>query len=64
MCYNSSPYETCFSMPNNNVIKQELITYKVENNMLRKIITTRTFTKNDYTDSQSIETLCAVDNNK
>lgn len=55
-----SPYTTCFSLPGNGIVKQELITYEIKDGMLRKITTVRDFTDDDYDDSQTIEPLCAV----
>lgn len=56
----SSPYDTMFVMPSEGVIKQELITYKVVNGMLKKITVTRRFFNDDYIDNETIEPLCQV----
>jgi hypothetical protein len=56
----SSPYDTMFVMPSEGVLKQELITYKIVNGMLKKITVTRKFFNNDYLDNETIEPLCQV----
>lgn len=59
---NESPYTTCFSLPREGIIKQELITYEVKDGILRKITTVREFSSNDYDDHQVIEPLYRVGN--
>jgi hypothetical protein len=56
----SSPHDTMFVMPSEGVLKQELITYKIVNGMLKKITVTRKFFNNDYLDNETIEPLCQV----
>ena len=56
----SSPYDTMFVMPSEGVLKQELITYKIVDGMLKKITVTRRFFNNDYLDNQTIEPLCQI----
>lgn len=55
-----SPYKTCFDLPREGIIKQELITYEVKDGMLRKVTTVREFASDDYSDHQITEPLCKV----
>ena len=52
------PFVSAFENDTTGVVKQELITYRVKDGMLRKEVTTRQFsTGGDYHDSQSISPL-------
>ena len=52
------PFVSAFESDTTGVIKQELITYRVVDGMLRKETTTRQFSgNNDYYDSQTVEPL-------
>jgi hypothetical protein len=52
------PFVSAFEADTTGVVKQELITYRVKDGMLRKEVTTRQFsTGGDYHDSQSISPL-------
>tara|TARA_A200000159_G_scaffold141694_1_gene144721 strand:- start:373 stop:579 length:207 start_codon:yes stop_codon:yes gene_type:complete len=53
------PFVSAFESDTTGVVKQELITYRVKDGMLRKEVTTRTFQSNgnDYHDSQTVEPL-------
>ena len=55
-----SPYDVMFKSPSDGVLSQELITYKVENGMLKKIIVTRKFYNEDYVDTQTVEPICQI----
>ena len=56
----SSPYDSFLSEPNEGVILQELITYRIDNGMLKKITIARQFFEDDYVDTQTVEPLCQV----
>lgn len=52
-----SPYKTFMETNNENIVRQELITYEKSNAGLRKIIVTRQFVGEDYTDTRTCITL-------
>lgn len=56
------PLVSAFEADTQGVIKQELITYRVKDGMLRKEITVRKFqaTGSDWHDSSSVEPLAEV----
>ena len=52
------PFVSAFESDTTGVVKQELITYRVKDGMLRKEVTTRQFSSGgDYHDSQSVSPL-------
>ena len=52
------PFVSAFESDTTGVVKQELITYRVKDGMLRKETTTRQFSNSgDYYDSQTVEPL-------
>jgi|TARA_B100001057_G_C22680859_1_gene883696 hypothetical protein len=52
------PFVSAFESETTGVVKQELITYRVKDGMLRKEITTRKFSGDgDYHDSNTVEPL-------
>ena len=52
------PFVSAFENDTTGVVKQELITYRVKDGMLRKEVTVRQFSPGgDYHDSQSISPL-------
>ena len=57
------PFTSAFESDIEGVVKQELITYRVKNGMLRKEVTTREFRDNgkDWNDTSSIQPLVQVD---
>ena len=55
------PLVSAFESDTTGVVKQQFITYRVKDGMLRKETTTRIFQgKDDLTDSSSVEPLVAV----
>ncbi len=55
------PLVSAFESDTTGVVKQQFITYRVKDGMLRKETTTRIFQgKDDWTDSSSVEPLVAV----
>ena len=54
------PFVSAFESDINGVIKQELITYRVVNGMLRKETTVRRFQETDWHDTSSVEPLMAI----
>ena len=54
------PYTSCFSLPREGIIKQELITYEIKDGVLRKVTIVREFSKNDYDDHQIVEPLYII----
>ena len=56
------PLVSAFEADTQGVIKQEFITYRVKNGMLRKETTTRTFQENgkDWIDTSSVVPLVEV----
>lgn len=56
------PFKSAFTQDVTGVIKQELVTYRVKNGMLRKETVTRLFNKDqtDWNDVSSIEPLVEV----
>ena len=56
------PFTSAFESDVEGVVKQELITYRVKNGMLRKETTTRTFQTNgkDWIDTSTVEPLAEV----
>ena len=57
------PFTTAFESDIEGVVKQELITYRVKDGMLRKEVTTREFRENgkDWNDTSSIQPLVRVE---
>ena len=57
------PFTSAFESDIEGVVKQELITYRVKDGMLRKEVTTREFRDNgkDWNDTSSIQPLVQVD---
>jgi hypothetical protein len=57
------PFTSAFESDIEGVVKQELITYRIKNGMLRKEVTTREFRDNgkDWNDTSSIQPLVQVD---
>jgi hypothetical protein len=53
------PLVSAFQTEPTGVVKQELITYRIKDGMLRKEVTTRKFNKDqtDWHDSQSVDPL-------
>ena len=57
------PFKSAFETDTKGVVYQELITYKIINNMLTKETVTRTFKKdNDYYDTVTHKPLCEANN--
>jgi len=56
------PFTSAFESDTTGVIKQELITYRVKDGMLRKETTTRNFNtdQTDWHDSQSVDPIVEV----
>jgi len=56
------PFVSAFETDPEGVIKQELVTYRVKNGMLRKETTTRKFNtdQTDWHDSQSVDPMMEV----
>jgi hypothetical protein len=56
------PFVSAFETDNTGVVKQELITYRVKDGMLRKETTSRRFNSDqtDWHDSQSTEPMMEV----
>ena len=56
------PFVSAFEIDATVVIKQELITYRVKDGMLRKEITTRKFNsyQTDWHDSQSVDPMMEI----
>ena len=59
------PFVSAFESDVDGIVKQELITYRVKNKMLRKETTTRRFLENgkDWHDTTSIEPLTEINKN-
>ena len=57
------PFTSAFESDIEGVVKQELITYRVKDGMLRKEVTTREFRDNgkDWNDTSTISPLVKVD---
>lgn len=57
------PFTSAFESDVEGVVKQELITYRVKNGMLRKEVTTREFRENgkDWNDTSTVSPLVKVD---
>ena len=56
------PFTSAFESDVEGVVKQELITYRVKNGMLRKEVTTRTFKgSDDWDDTSTVTPLVKVD---
>ena len=57
------PFTSAFESDIEGVVKQELITYRVKNGMLRKEVTTREFKDNgkDWNDTSTVSPLVKVD---
>lgn len=57
------PFTSAFESDIEGVVKQELITYRVKNGMLRKEVTTREFRDNgkDWNDTSTVSPLVKVD---
>jgi hypothetical protein len=57
------PFTSAFESDIEGVVKQELITYRVKDGMLRKEVTTREFRENgkDWNDTSSIQPLVKLD---
>ena len=56
------PFVSAFESDVEGIVKQELITYRVKNGMLRKEVTTRSFRNSgdDWHDTSSVEPLVQV----
>jgi len=56
------PLVSAFETDPEGVIKQELVTYRIKNGMLRKEVTSRKFNKDqsDWHDSQSVDPMMEV----
>jgi len=55
------PFTSAFESDVEGVVKQELITYRVKNGMLRKEVTTRTFKgSSDWDDTSTVTPLIEV----
>lgn len=56
------PFVSAFETDPTGVVKQELVTYRVKNGMLRKETTTRKFNKDqtDWHDSQTVDPMMEV----
>lgn len=57
------PFTSAFESDIEGIVKQELITYRVKNGMLRKEVTTREFRENgkDWNDTSTVSPLVKVD---
>jgi len=57
------PFTSAFESDIEGVVKQELITYRIKDGMLRKEVTTREFRDNgkDWNDTSTISPLVKVD---
>jgi hypothetical protein len=57
------PFTSAFESDIEGVVKQELITYRVKDGMLRKEVTTREFRENgkDWNDTSCIQPLVRVE---
>ena len=57
------PFTSAFESDIEGVVKQELITYRVKDGMLRKEVTTREFRDNgkDWNDTSTVSPLVKVD---
>ena len=57
------PFTSAFESDIEGVVKQELITYRVKNGMLRKEVTTREFRDNgkDWNDTSTVSPLAKVE---
>jgi len=58
------PFVSAFESDPTGIVKQELITYRIKNGMLRKEITSRQFTSDgtDWLDSSTVQPLVEVTN--
>jgi len=56
------PFVSAFETDPEGVIKQELVTYRIKNGMLRKETTTRKFNKDhtDWHDSQTVDPMMEI----
>lgn len=54
----NSPYNDILELPREGLVYQELISYEIRNGVTYKIIISRTFHGNDYTDSKKEIPLC------
>jgi hypothetical protein len=56
------PFVSAFETDSEGVIKQELVTYRVKNGMLRKETTSRKFNadQTDWHDSQSVDPIMEI----
>ena len=56
------PFVSAFETDPEGVVKQELITYRIKDGMLRKEVTTRKFNldQTDWHDSQSVDPLMEI----
>ena len=56
------PFVSAFETDSEGVIKQELVTYRVKNGMLRKETTSRKFNadQTDWHDSQSVDPMMEI----
>lgn len=57
------PFTSAFESDIEGVVKQELITYRIKNGMLRKEVTTREFRDNgkDWNDTSTVSPLAKVE---
>jgi len=57
------PFTSAFESDIEGVVKQELITYRIKDGMLRKEVTTREFRDNgkDWNDTRSVSPLAKVE---
>ena len=57
------PFTSAFESDIEGVVKQELITYRIKDGMLRKEVTTREFRDNgkDWNDTSTVSPLAKVD---
>ena len=57
------PFTSAFESDIEGVVKQELITYRVKDGMLRKEVTTREFRENgnDWNDTSTVQPLVRVE---
>jgi len=57
------PFTSAFESDIEGVVKQELITYRIKDGMLRKEVTTREFRDNgkDWNDTSTVSPLVKVD---
>ncbi len=61
MSIEEGPFKAAAEAATDGVIKQELVTYRITNNMLRKETSHRFFSSNDdYHDTTSVEILTEV----